>query len=141
MMYLENNIDGDVYNIMLEVFKDDICYFQNYEKEYFTFKALNILNNIMERNNNSYFLEAKNELKNCDLNLTEISLVKKAENISEYKINLFKYKLDSSKKEYGNLLKENEELKKEFESEKKFNCEVLNSKSWKLMNSIRRFRG
>jgi len=141
MMYLENNIDGDVYNIVLEVFKDDIKYFQNYEKEYFTFKALNILNNILEMNNNSYFLEAKTELENYDLNLAEITLLKKAENISEYKTNLFKYKLDSSKKEYDKLLKENEELKKELKSEEEFNCEVLNSKSWKLMNSIRRFRG
>jgi len=141
MMYLENNIDSDVYNIVIEVFKDDIRYFENYETKYFTFKALNILNNVLKKNDNAYFLEAKNELKNYDLNLNEIVMLKKAENISEYKINLFEYELEASEKEYGKLLKENDELKKELDNEEKFNREVLNSKSWKLMNKIRRFRG
>jgi hypothetical protein len=45
------------------------------------------------------------------------------------------------KGKYGKVLKENDESKKKLDNEEKFNREVLNSKSWKLMNKIRRFRG
>ena len=49
--------------------------------------------------------------------------------------------MDSGKKRYGELVKENEELKNDLEKEKRFNEEVLNSRSWKLMNRIRKMRG
>ncbi len=141
VMYLENNIDSEVYDIVAEVFEDNLRYFKNYENEYLTLKALNILNNILENNTNDYFLKAKDELKGYDLNLDEIEILNQSENISDYKIKIFKSKIESSKMEYETLLSENNDLINELKRQEKEKSEILNSKSWKMMNKIRKLRG
>ncbi len=127
MMYLNGNIDVDVYDIVCEVF--DEKYFEGCKSEYESFKRSNILNKILAENTQEYFLKAKGEL---DL---------KQDSLTEYKIGLFKSELDLKEEEYLNLLSENERLKKEYELEKSFNEEVTGSKSWKVMNKFRRMRG
>ena len=141
MMYLENNIDSEVYDIVGEVFEDDLSYFKNYEREYLTFKSSNILNKILEKNTTDYFLKAKDELKGYDLNLDEIEILNQSENISDYKIKIFKSKIESSKMEYETLLSENNDLINELKRQEKEKSEILNSKSWKMMNKIRKLRG
>ena len=127
MLYLNGNVDADVYDIVCEVF--DEKYFEGYKSEYDSFKRSNILNKILEENTQEYFLKAKDEL-----GLKEDSL-------KEYKIGLFESKMDLKESEYNELLSENERLKKEYEVEKLFNEEVTGSKSWKLMDRLRRMRG
>ena len=127
MLYLNGNVDAEVYDIVCEVF--DEKYFEGYKSEYDSFKRLNILNKILEENTEDYFLKAKDEL-----GLKENSL-------KEYKIGLFESKMDLMEAEYNELLSENERLKKEYELEKSFNEEVTGSKSWKLMDRFRRMRG
>ncbi len=127
MLYLNDNVDAEVYDIVCEVF--DEKYFEGYKSEYDSFKRLNILNKILEENTEDYFLKAKDEL-----GLKENSL-------KEYKIGLFESKMDLMEAEYNELLSENERLKKEYELEKSFNEEVTGSKSWKLMDRFRRMRG
>ena len=127
MLYLNDNVDAEVYDIVCEVF--DEKYFESYKSEYDSFKRSNILNNILEENTQEYFLKAKDEL-----GLKEDSL-------KEYKIGLFESKMDLKEAEYIELLSENERLKKEYELEKSFNEEVTGSKSWKLMDRLRRMRG
>ena len=127
MLYLNGNVDADVYDIVCEVF--DEKYFEGYKSEYDSFKRSNILNKILEENTQEYFLKAKDEL-----GLKEDSL-------KEYKIGLFESKMDLMEAEYNELLSENERLKKEYEVEKSFNEEVTGSKSWKLMDRLRRMRG
>jgi len=141
MMYLENNIDSEVYDIVGEVFEDDLSYFKNYEREYLTFKSSNILNKILEKNTNDYFLKAKNELNDYDLNLNELEMLNKSDNISDYKIKFFTSKNESAKRQYETLLKENNDLKDELKKQEKLNSEIVNSKSWKMMNKIRKLRG
>lgn len=127
MLYLNDNVDAEVYDIVCEVF--DEKYFESYKSEYDSFKRSNILNKILEENTQEYFLKAKDEL-----GLKEDSL-------KEYKIGLFESKMDLKEAEYIELLSENERLKKEYELEKSFNEEVTGSKSWKLMDRFRRMRG
>ena len=127
MLYLNDNVDAEVYDIVCEVF--DEKYFEGYKSEYDSFKRLNILNKILEENTQEYYLKAKDEL-----GLKEDSL-------KEYKIGLFESKMDLKEAEYDELLSENERLKKEYEMEKSFNEEVTGSKSWKLMDRLRRMRG
>lgn len=127
MRYLNGNVDAEVYDIVCEVF--DEKYFEGYKSEYDSFKRSNILNKILEENTQEYFLKAKDEL-----GLKEDSL-------KEYKIGLFESKMDLKEAEYNELLSENERLKKEYEVEKSFNEEVTGSKSWKLMDRLRRMRG
>ena len=127
MLYLNGNVDAEVYDIVCEVF--DEKYFEGYKSEYDSFKRSNLLNKILEENTQEYFLKAKDEL-----GLKEDSL-------KEYKIGLFESKMDLMEAEYNELLSENERLKKEYELEKSFNEEVTGSKSWKLMNKFRRMRG
>ena len=127
MLYLNGNVDAEVYDIVCEVF--DEKYFEGYKSEYDSFKRSNILNKILEENTQEYFLKAKDEL-----GLKEDSL-------KEYKIGLFESKMDLKESEYNKLLSENERLKKEYEMEKSFNEEVTGSKSWKLMDRLRRMRG
>ena len=127
MLYLNGNVDAEVYDIVCEVF--DEKYFEGYKSEYDSFKRSNILNKILEENTQEYFLKAKDEL-----GLKEDSL-------KEYKIGLFESKMDLMEAEYNELLSENERLKKEYELEKSFNEEVTGSKSWKLMDRFRRMRG
>ena len=127
MLYLNGNVDAEVYDIVCEVF--DEKYFEGYKSEYDSFKRSNILNKILEENTQEYFLKAKDEL-----GLKEDSL-------KEYKIGLFESKMDLKEAEYNELLSENERLKKEYEVEKSFNEEVTGSKSWKLMDRLRRMRG
>lgn len=127
MLYLNGNVDAEVYDIVCEVF--DEKYFEGYKSEYDSFKRSNILNKILEENTEDYFLKAKDEL-----GLKEDSL-------KEYKIGLFESKMDLIEAEYNELLSENERLKKEYEVEKSFNEEVTGSKSWKLMDRLRRMRG
>lgn len=127
MLYLNGNVDAEVYDIVCEVF--DEKYFEGYKSEYDSFKRSNILNKILEENTQEYFLKAKYEL-----GLKEDSL-------KEYKIGLFESKMDLMEAEYNELLSENERLKKEYEVEKSFNKEVTGSKSWKLMDRLRRMRG
>lgn len=127
MLYLNDNVDAEVYDIVCEVF--DEKYFESYKSEYDSFKRSNILNKILEENTQEYFLKAKDEL-----GLKEDSL-------KEYKIGLFESKMDLKEAEYIELLSENERLKKEYELEKSFNEEVTGSKSWKLMDRLRRMRG
>ena len=127
MLYLNGNVDAEVYDIVCEVF--DEKYFEGYKSEYDSFKRSNILNKILEENTQEYFLKAKDEL-----GLKEDSL-------KEYKIGLFESKMDLMEAEYNELLSENERLKKEYEVEKSFNEEVTGSKSWKLMDRLRRMRG
>lgn len=141
MIYLENNIDSEVYDIVGEVFEDDLSYFKNYEREYLTFKSSNILNKILEKNTNDYFLKAKNELNDYDLNLNELEMLNKSDNISDYKIKFFTSKIESSKMEYETLLSENNDLINELKRQEKEKSEILNSKSWKMMNKIRKLRG
>ena len=127
MLYLNGNVDAEVYDIVCEVF--DEKYFEGYKSEYDSFKRSNLLNKILEENTQEYFLKAKDEL-----GLKEDSL-------KEYKIGLFESKMDLMEAEYNELLSENERLKKEYEVEKSFNEEVMGSKSWKLMDRFRRMRG
>ena len=127
MLYLNGNVDAEVYDIVCEVF--DEKYFEGCKSEYDSFKRSNILNKILEENTQEYFLKAKDEL-----GLKEDSL-------KEYKIGLFESKMDLKEAEYNELLSENERLKKEYEMEKSFNEEVTGSKSWKLMDRLRRMRG
>ena len=127
MLYLNGNVDAEVYDIVCEVF--DEKYFEGYKSEYDSFKRSNILNKILEENTQEYFLKAKDEL-----GLKEDSL-------KEYKIGLFESKMDLMEAEYNEFLSENERLKKEYEVEKSFNEEVTGSKSWKLMDRLRRMRG
>ena len=127
MLYLNGNVDAEVYDIVCEVF--DEKYFEGYKSEYDSFKRSNLLNKILEENTQEYFLKAKDEL-----GLKEDSL-------KEYKIGLFESKMDLMEAEYNELLSENERLKKEYELEKSFNEEVTGSKSWKLMDRFRRMRG
>lgn len=127
MLYLNDNVDAEVYDIVCEVF--DEKYFEGYKSEYDSFKRSNILNKILEENTQEYFLKAKDEL-----GLKEDSL-------KEYKIGLFESKMDLMEAEYDELLGENERLKKEYEVEKSFNEEVTGSKSWRLMDRLRRMRG
>lgn len=127
MLYLNGNVDAEVYDIVCEVF--DEKYFEGYKSEYDSFKRSNILNKILEENTEEYFPKAKDEL-----GLKENSL-------KEYKIGLFESKMDLMEAEYNELLSENERLKKEYEMEKSFNEEVTGSKSWKLMDRLRRMRG
>ena len=127
MMYLKYNVDAEVYDIVCEVF--DEKYFEGCKSEYDSFKRSNILNKILEENTQEYFLKAKDEL-----GLKEDSL-------KEYKIALFESKMDLKEAEYDELLGENERLKKEYEVEKSFNEEVTGSKSWRLMDRLRRMRG
>ena len=127
MLYLNGNVDAEVYDIVCEVF--DEKYFEGYKSEYDSFKRSNILNKILEENTQEYFLKAKDEL-----GLKEDSL-------KEYKIGLFESKMDLIEAEYNEFLSENERLKKEYEVEKSFNEEVTGSKSWKLMDRLRRMRG
>lgn len=127
MLYLNGNVDVEVYDIVCEVF--DEKYFEGYKSQYDSFKRSNILNKILEENTQEYFLKAKDEL-----GLKEDSL-------KEYKIGLFESKMDLKEAEYIELLSENERLKKEYEVEKSFNEEVTGSKSWKLMDRLRRMRG
>ena len=127
MRYLNGNVDVEVYDIVREVF--DEKYFEGYKSEYDSFKRLNILNKILEENTQEYFLKAKDELG------------LKEDSIKEYKIGLFESKMDLKEAEYDELLSENERLKKEYEMEKSFNEEVTGSKSWKLMDRLRRMRG
>ena len=127
MLYLNGNVDAEVYDIVCEVF--DEKYFEGYKSEYDSFKRSNILNKILEENTQEYFLKAKDEL-----GLKEDSL-------KEYRIGLFESKMDLMEAEYNELLSENERLKKEYEVEKSFNEEVTGSKSWKLMDRLRRMRG
>ncbi len=127
MLYLNGNVDAEVYDIVCEVF--DEKYFEGYKSEYDSFKRSNLLNKILEENTQEYFLKAKDEL-----GLKEDSL-------KEYKIGLFESKMDLMEAEYNELLSENERLKKEYEVEKSFNEEVTGSKSWKLMDRLRRMRG
>ena len=96
--------------------------------------------NVLDTNTNERFLEVKNELSDDVFN-EELEILKRSNDLSEYKVKYFKYRLDSGKKRYGELVKENEELKNDSEKEKRFNEEVLNSRSWKLMNRIRKMRG
>ena len=127
MLYLNGNVDAEVYDIVCEVF--DEKYFEGYKSEYDSFKRSNLLNKILEENTQEYYLKAKDEL-----GLKEDSL-------KEYKIGLFESKMDLMEAEYNELLSENERLKKEYEVEKSFNEEVTGSKSWKLMDRLRRMRG
>jgi hypothetical protein len=127
MRYLNGNVDAEVYDIVCEVF--DEKYFEGYKSEYDSFKRSNILNKILEENTQEYYLKAKDEL-----GLKEDSL-------KEYKIGLFESKMDLKGSEYNKLLSENERLKKEYEVEKSFNEEVTGSKSWRLMDRLRRMRG
>ena len=127
MLYLNGNVDAEVYDIVCEVF--DEKYFEGCKSEYESFKRSNILNKILAENTQEYFLKAKDEL-----GLKEDSL-------KEYKIGLFESKMDLMEAEYNELLSENERLKKEYEVEKSFNEEVTGSKSWKLMDRLRRMRG
>lgn len=127
MMYLNDNVDGEVYDIVCDVF--DEGYFKDYENEYESFKRSNILNRILSENTQEFYLKAKGEL-----GLEEDSLI-------EYKKGLFKSRLDSMENEYETLSAEHEMLKKEFKAEKSFNEKVKGSKSWKLMNRFRKIRG
>ena len=140
MMYLEGNVDSELYSIVLEIFNDDIGYFKGFEKEYHEFKVNNLLNNVLETNTSECFLEVKEELSDSVIN-EELEMLKRSNNLTEFKTSYFKYKLDSSKNRYEELVNENEILKKEFEDEKKFHDEIMNSKSWKLMNRFRKMRG
>ena len=127
MLYLNDNVDAEVYDIVCEVF--DEKYFEGYKSEYDSFKRSNLLNKILEENTQEYYLKAKDELG------------LKEDSIKEYKIGLFESKMDLKEAEYDELLSENERLKKEYEMEKSFNEEVTGSKSWKLMDRLRRMRG
>lgn len=127
ILYLNGNIDVEVYDIVCEVFEEK--YFESWKSEYETFKKSNIQNKILAENTPEFYLAAKKEL-----NLREDTL-------NEYKINLFESQLDIKENEYNDLLAENKRLKKEYEMEKSFNEEVTGSKSWKLMNRFRKMRG
>ena len=126
MMYLEGNVDGEVYDIVREVFDDG--YFDSYREEYDSFKKSNILNRILCENTEDYYLKAKKEL-----GLNQDSL-------AEYKKDLFKSELDLIDGEYDELLCENERLENELKAEKSFNDKIRNSKSWKMMNMLRKVR-
>ena len=127
MLYLDGNVDVEVYDIVCEVF--DEGYFENYEMEYESFRKSNILNKILVENTEEYYLKAKGELG------------LKQDSLMEYKKVHFKSQLDLKEEEYANLLSENERLKTEYEKEKSFNDEVKGSKSWKIMNKFREMRG
>lgn len=127
ILYLNGNVDVEVYDIVCEVFEEK--YFESWKSEYETFKKSNIQNKILAENTQEFYLTAKKEL-----NLREDTL-------NEYKINLFESQLDIKENEYNDLLAENKRLKKEYELEKSFNEEVTGSKSWKLMNRFRKMRG
>lgn len=127
ILYLDGNVDVEVYDIVCDVF--DEMYFENYETEYEAFRKSNILNKILAENTQEYYLKAKNEL---GLN---------PDSLTEYKKDHFKSQLDSKEDEYARLLSENERLEKEYEKEKSFNDKVKGSKSWKVMNKFRKMRG
>lgn len=127
MLYLDGNIDTEVYDIVCDVF--DEGYFENYENEYASFKKSNILNRILVENTEEYYLKAKGELG------------LKQDSLTEYKKDYFKSQLDSKEEEYSLLIGENERLKMEYEKEKSFNDKVKGSKSWKIMNKFREMRG
>lgn len=129
MVYLDGNIDVEVYDIICDVFGSDMDYFKNYKEEYSAFKKDNILNKILVENTQEYYLKAKKEL-----NLKEDSL-------TEYKKELFKSKFNESEDEYIRLSYKNDILKEELESEKSFNEKITNSTLWKLMNRLRKIRG
>ena len=140
MMYLKGNASGELYEIVSEVFHDDMGYFKGYESQFNEFRITSLLMNVLDTNTNERFLEVKNELSDDVFN-EELEILKRSNDLSEYKVKYFKYRLDSGKKRYGELVKENEELKNDLKKEKRFNEEVLNSRSWKLMNRIRKMRG
>lgn len=127
MVYLNDNIDWEIYEIVCEVF--DEKYFQDCKSEYESFRENNILNRILEENTQEHYLKAKKELG------------LEPDSLGEYKIDLFKSELNNKEKEYNNLLNENESLKDEFEKEKSFNDKVKGSKSWKVMDKFRKIRG
>ena len=127
MVYLNDNIDWEIYEIVCEVF--DEKYFQDCKSEYESFRENNILNRILEENTQEHYLKAKKEFG------------LEPDSLGEYKIDLFKSELNNKEKEYNNLLNENESLKDEFEKEKSFNDKVKGSKSWKVMDKFRKIRG
>ena len=127
MLYLDGNIDDEVYDIVCEVF--DEKYFEKHKEEYDSFKKSNISNKILVENTQEYYLKAKSELG------------LKHDSLNEYKIDLFKSKLNEIKEEYTVLLNENESLKEELKKEKSFNDKIKSSKSWKIMDKFRKIRG
>ena len=129
IIYLTDNADEEVYDIVCDVFDEDMNYFKNYKKEYDRFRRFNISNKILSENSEEYYQKAKTEL-NLEYNT-----------LSEYKIGYFKAQHDSKQAEYDGLVSENERLKEEYEREKSFNDEITNSRSWKLMNKFRKLRG
>lgn len=137
ILYLKDNVDSEVYEIVENVFNDDMTYFKNYENEYMEFKVQNLLNNILEKNTNEYFLKVKEELSNNP----NLDILEKSADIEEYKINLFSRELEIKTQEYNKVLEENENLKERYEIEKSFKDEINNSKSWKLLNKFRKLRG
>ena len=129
ILFLNNKVDVEFYDIVCEVFYEREDYFKNYKDEYESFKKANILNKILVENTQEYYLKAK----------AELGLAYKS--LEEYKIEYFKTQLKIKEKEYREELSKNNKLKTEFEREKSFNKEVLNSKSWKMMNKLRKIRG
>ena len=126
---LNNTVDVEYYDIVCEVFSEPENYFKNYKEEYESFKKANILNKILVENTPEYYLKTKAELGLAH------------ESLDEYKTDYFKTQLEIKETEYQEELAKNNRLKKEFEREKSFNDEVLNSKSWKMMNKLRKIRG
>jgi hypothetical protein len=127
MMYLDGNVDSDVYDIVCEVFDDE--YFTNYKEEFDSYKKSNVSNKILVENTKEYYLKAKEELG------------LEPDTLAEYKKDLFKSEMDLKEREYAELTSENERLKRELEKEKSFNDEIKGSKSWKMINRLRKMRG
>ena len=118
MIYLENTVDSEVFDIVCDVFGDEL---NNYP-QYHTFKARNIINKLIEKSRKDYYTKSKQEIdklkvEDKDLN-SQIKILLKSESYKEFKINLFKYKLNKSDEEIKKLKKENKKLKERKNSSK-----------------------
>ena len=111
MLYLENTVDSEVFDIVCDVFGDEL---NNYP-QYHAFKARNIINRLIEKSRENYYNKSKQEIDKLtvtdkDLN-SQIKILLKSESYKEFKINLFKYKLNKTDEDIKKLKKENKKLK------------------------------
>ncbi|WP_458453923.1 glycosyltransferase family 2 protein [Methanobrevibacter sp.] len=137
ILYLTDNVDSEVYELVENIFKDDMSIFKDYEEEYMEFKVNNLLNNVLEKNTEEYYELVKNELSEVD----DLEILKKSENLQEYKIKYFESKLSSYSAEHRELVKVNSDLKEKYNLEKSFNDKVKSSRRWKILNVLRKLRG
>ena len=108
------NNDFEVYEIVQDIFGDDESYFENYIKQYRSFKASFTIKMIFEINTDEYYYIAKaniddDEITDDDL-VKKINILTSSNSFNEFKITMLQYELDKYNSIATELKKENKLL-------------------------------